>query len=65
MVGRRELLLIEPRAVGRLLCLDHPRVRANLLLSSLHHLGDSADRAALQLLNDSAAPAPTLGVISG
>ena len=30
----------------------------------LHHLGDSADRSALQLLNDSA-PAPTLGVISG
>ena len=31
----------------------------------LHHLGDSADRSALQLLNDSASPAPTLGVISG
>jgi len=31
----------------------------------LHHLGDSADRSALALLNDSAAPAPTLGVISG
>ena len=31
----------------------------------LHHLGDSADRSALQLLNDTAARALTVGVISG
>lgn len=31
----------------------------------LHHLGDSADRSALQLLNDSAAHTLTPGVISG
>ncbi len=31
----------------------------------LHHLGDSADRSALQLLNDSAARPLTVGVISG